>query len=74
MIEMVGPEDLGTGWRGAFGTFMISRPILSCSHWLEFAYTECSHWWNLFTRNTAMTSFLIQHRVESGRRGQKIAP
>ena len=38
---MVGSEDFGTGWRGAF-TFMISRPTLSCSHWLDF-YTECFH-------------------------------
>ena len=26
-IELGGAEDLGTGCRGAFGTFMISRPI-----------------------------------------------
>ena len=23
--------------------FMISRPILSCSHWWEFVYRECCH-------------------------------
>ena len=26
-IELGGPQDLGTGWWGALGTFMISRPI-----------------------------------------------
>ena len=26
-IDLGCPWDLGTGWRGAFGTFMISRPI-----------------------------------------------
>ena len=39
---MVGPEDFGTGWRGTC-SFMINRPTLSCSHWLEFVYTECFH-------------------------------
>ena len=26
-IELGGPRDLGTEWRGDLGTFMISRPI-----------------------------------------------
>ena len=26
-IELGGPKDLGTGWRGDLWTFMISRPI-----------------------------------------------
>ena len=43
VIEMACPEGSGTGWRGAFDTFMLSRPTLSCSHWLEILYTECSH-------------------------------
>ena len=25
-------------WEMVFGNFMISRPILGCSHWLEFVY------------------------------------
>ena len=25
------------------GSFMITRPTLSCSHWLEFVCTECCH-------------------------------
>ena len=26
-----------------FGSFMIIRPSLSCSHWLKFVHTECCH-------------------------------
>ena len=29
-------SDLGIGWRGAFGTFMVSRPILQGSDWWKF--------------------------------------
>ena len=29
--------------RGAFGSFMISRPRLSCIHWLEFVYRMLWH-------------------------------
>ena len=43
MIVMGGPIIFGTRWKGAFGTFMISRPTLSCSYWLEFVHTECFH-------------------------------
>ena len=28
----------------AFGTFMISRPNLGCSHWLKFVYTRMLSW------------------------------
>ena len=39
MIEMAVTEDFGnTPWH-----FMISRPTLSCSDWLEFVYIECHH-------------------------------
>ena len=37
MIEMGGSWYLGTWWRGAFGTFMISRPTFLCHDWLEFS-------------------------------------
>ena len=47
MVEMAVAENFGTMWRGAFGSFMISRPSLGCSHWLEFVYTQ----------NAAMMSF-----------------
>ena len=43
MVRMVGTEEFGTRWKRAFGTFMINRPTLSCRHWREFVYTECSH-------------------------------
>ena len=46
MIKMGGGGRslyFGTRWRGAFGTFVITRPTLSCSHWLDFVYTECCH-------------------------------
>ena len=43
-IELGGAEDLGTGCRGAFGTFMISRPILHGSDWWKFRF------WNRMTR------------------------
>ena len=40
MIEMAAWRIWGQGEVGAFGSFMISRPILNCSHWsLEFVYT-----------------------------------
>ena len=30
-------------WGTCLGTFMVSRPTLSCSHWWELVYTECCH-------------------------------
>ena len=39
MIERGNHSFLGI----CLGTFVISRPILSCSHWWEFVYTECHH-------------------------------
>ena len=35
-IELGGAGDLGTRKRGAFSTFMISRPILHGSDWWKF--------------------------------------
>ena len=35
-IELGGAGDLGTMKRGAFSTFMISRPILHGSDWWKF--------------------------------------
>ena len=40
---MEGISILGQGVGGAFGTFMTSRPLFCCSHWLEFVYTEYCH-------------------------------
>ena len=39
MIEMGGGGSwyLGTWWRGAFGTFMISRPTFLCHDLLDFS-------------------------------------
>ena len=37
MIEIKGPIVL----RICLGTFMMSRPTLSCIHWWEFVHTEC---------------------------------
>ena len=35
-IELEGAGNLGTRKRGAFSTFMISRPILHGSNWWKF--------------------------------------
>ena len=59
-IDLGCPWDLGTGWRGAFGTFMISRLIC-----------QDSDWWRFSIRNGVMGNnkldsimgFIIQHRV-----------
>ena len=37
-IEIGGAEDLRKGWRGAFSTFMINRPILHGSDWWKFRF------------------------------------
>ena len=50
MVAMAVTENFGTRWRGAFGSFMISRSSLGCSHWLEPFYTQNAIiGWNLFT-------------------------
>ena len=36
-MELGCPRDLGKGWRGDLGTFMISRPIELKSDWLKFS-------------------------------------
>ena len=37
-IELGCPRDLGKGWRGDLGTFMISRPSYQGSHWWKLAF------------------------------------
>ena len=34
---MSSPEDMGTGWRGAFGSFMIISSTLLKSDWSKFS-------------------------------------
>ena len=34
------PQIFWTGWGRAFGTFMISRPTLGCTHWWECVYSS----------------------------------
>ena len=43
-IELRGAEDLGKGWRGDLGTFMISRPILHGSNrWKLIFWNGCDN-------------------------------
>ena len=37
MIDLWGLQDLETGWRGVFATFVIIRPILPWSDWWKFS-------------------------------------
>ena len=37
LITLRFPEDLGKGWRGAFGSFMIIRPCLLNCDWSVFS-------------------------------------
>ena len=63
-IELVGAEDLGTGWRGAFSTFMINRPILHGSDWWTFRFQ------NMVT-GCIQSSFRMQMSIK-GAEGQGV--
>ena len=64
VIGLEYPQDFGTGWGRAFGTFMIKSPTLGGTHWWEFVCTVLMLSWYDCVRMSFCGIAIIQQSIK----------